>query len=200
MPLRATLVGLVFIVTALVAAISIERTRLESARTAAIVAAFRAGNAIAERDTTRLVVARSRALVAVLGDSLRLYQRSVLQLTQHADALDRALGAERSAQYQLATVIDSLHLSATARIMRDAPTEHRIAHLHLARPPYTIDAELTLPDSSSTAAPFDTLVGLDLHVVLDMRISAKPITRFGPSRSVISVQGDHAFRSKAIIG
>jgi hypothetical protein len=167
MTLRAKLVGLVLIVTAFVAAISIVRTRLESARTAAIVAEFRASNAIAERDTTRLVLARSRALAAVLGDSLRLYQRSVLQLTQHGNALDRALNVERRAQYQLATVIDSLHLSATVVLTRDAPTQHPTAHLHLRHPPYTIDAELTLPDSASTAQHSDTLVGLDLHVVLD---------------------------------
>ena len=184
MSLRARLVGLLLIVSALVAAISIERTRLQSARRAAIVAAFRTSNAIAERDTTRLVVARSRALATVLGDSLRLFQRKVLQLTQHGDALDRALGAERSGRYQLTTVIDSLHLSATARVTRDAPTEHRTSHLHLLHPPFTIDVELTLPDSSSTSAELDTLVVFDLHVVLDtlplgLRLSCGAEDQFG---------------------
>ena len=34
----------------------------------------------------------------------------------------------------------------------------------------------------------------------ELRISAKLISRFGPSRSRVSVQGDHAFRSKVISG
>ena len=54
-------------------------------------------------------------------------------------------------------------------------------------------------DSGHTAQEFYTnRTVVHLMVQMLVRISAKPITRFGPKRSVISVQGDHAFRSMPI--
>jgi hypothetical protein len=78
------------------------RREAQRLRDAARVVAIRTDSIEAARDTSRVVA------IAVLHDSLRAVQRRVIQVTQRADSLDRAIGLERVAKYQIVARIAPL--------------------------------------------------------------------------------------------
>src|SRR5205814_611398 len=81
--------------------IRIQGIRLEHQQDRTTELALQASNAIADRDTTRNVALESKAVAALLNDSLRVAEKRVVQRTQAADSLDRALNRERAASSQL---------------------------------------------------------------------------------------------------
>src|SRR4051794_32510860 len=132
----------------LVGAIVMEEKRFARQRERLREEQLRTANESAEHDTTRQVV--------IEGDSVRVYQRQVMQLEQKNDALDRQLGGERRARYAMSATIDTLRANAVAPIEGDSLSHHRTAHFAVRQEPYTIDAHVELPD------PPDTLVRLGL--------------------------------------
>ena len=140
------------LVAALILTVKVEETRLAAQRRRAAAAILAASNRSAERDTTR-DVARTNAQVAkLLGDSLHLVEKQVVQTTQMRDALDRALGRERAARYAATAVVDSLErlVAATDSVSRDA-RDVRAANFNVRQAPYTIVAEVEVPPPPDSA-------------------------------------------------
>jgi hypothetical protein len=66
--------------------------------------AHRADSTQAARDST----ASQAVLLSVAGDSVRVYQRRIVQMKQLSDSLDRALGLERAARYRVEASVSAL--------------------------------------------------------------------------------------------
>ena len=175
------------VLLAVAGALAVEERRLALERTNAITLRLQAANARAERDTTREVAIVNGTLAASLGDSLRLFERSVRQVPQQPDALDAAIGAERTANYRLAATIDSLTAAATRPSVLDRASHTRRAHFYISQPPYAVDA-----DVEQSERP-DSLVTLALQVRLDtlpltIRLTCGPADSLGVrSASVVTI-------------
>jgi hypothetical protein len=118
-------------------------------------------NADAERDTTRAVALSRKDSLRLLGDSLAMVQRLVVQRTQERDDVDKALHQVRVAKVTLEAKVDSLsvrHVASSAPVRTDSAGD-RSASFHVRREPFTADALVTLPASGPGA--------LDLSVRLD---------------------------------
>jgi hypothetical protein len=138
---------------ALAAALFVTRRQLASQRTKTVAAALTASNALAERDSTR-------TLARLSTDSLRVVEKRIVQQAQHDDSLDAALGRDRRALYALNTAIDSLRATAAAVVAVDPATTDRHATFEIREAPYTVAAQVDLPEPPDSAR-------LALHVALD---------------------------------
>ena len=145
---RGALAPLPMLVLALVAAliltVRIEEWRLAAQRRRSAAALLVTSNESAARDTTRDVALENSRVATLLGDSLRLVEKQVVQVSQKRDALDRALGRERVARYSATAVVDSLERVVAARdsLVGNTTAERRVATFHVRQEPYTIDAEV----------------------------------------------------------
>ncbi|MHB2032820.1 MAG: hypothetical protein ACYCVE_05555, partial [Gemmatimonadaceae bacterium] len=110
-----------------------------------------ASNLLAERDSTRDVASANRRAAELLGDSLRLVEKRVVQLDQRRDELDRALGGERRARYALTAVVDSLTRPAVAAAGADTAQRARRASFTVRQRPYTVAAEVEVAQPPDTA-------------------------------------------------
>lgn len=81
----------------------------------------------------------------LLGDSLRMAERLVVQGTQRANALDRALGRERRARYQMLAAVDSLSALAAGAPVANDSADVRRARFDVREAPYTIAADVAIP-------------------------------------------------------
>jgi hypothetical protein len=162
------------LVLALAAAVGVEEQRLkrEHARTAA--AALTATNLEAERDSTRTVAQTNQRLTRLIGDSMHLVQRKVVQKQLRVDALERLLAADAvSGRYALDVTVDSLRRTLSS----DTTVEDRgvrFAHFDLRHPPYTIEAAVTMPPPPDSAR-------LDLGITLAAIHLAARVTCSTPS-------------------
>lgn len=157
---------------ALCATVRIEQGRLGAERARSAQVALSLINAEAARDSTRVLVGVSEVASRLLGDSVRVYQKRIVQVTQQRDALDRAIGDERVARYALTGRVDSLE-QVVALPHRDS------AEFHVRQAPYTIDARL---DSAQLALR----VALD-PIPIEARLTcSKPDSNGIRSASVIA--------------
>jgi hypothetical protein len=126
------------LVTALVLTVRIEEWRLGAQRRRVAAAMLVVSNESAERDTTRDVATHNARVAKLLGDSLRMVEKQVVQVSQKRDALDRALGRERVARYSATAVVDSLERFVAAKdsVVRDAAREVRIARFDVREEPF----------------------------------------------------------------
>lgn len=85
-------------------------------------------------DTTRLVE------VSVLHDSLRLYERRVLQVAQESDSLDRALKRERRLKAEVSVAIAPIDMQGTSEPTVDSADVRIMAFRNIRRGPVTIDS------------------------------------------------------------
>ena len=141
------------LVAALVLTVRIEEWRLAAQRRRAAAVIVAESNRSAERDTTRDVATENARVAKLLGDSLRLVEKQVVQVAQKRDALDRALGRERVARYAATAVVDSLErvVAAADSVVRDASREVRVARFDVRQEPYTIVADVELPPPPDSA-------------------------------------------------
>jgi hypothetical protein len=153
---------------ALVLTVRIEETRLEAQRRRASAAILEEANRSAKRDTTRNVALEDARVAKLLGDSLRLVEKQVVQSVQRRDALDAALGRERAARYAAVAMVDSVERLIAAvdsalpvRDVRDS-REVRTARFDLRQEPYTIVANVTVPPPPDSAT-------------LEVKVSVDPI-------------------------
>ena len=159
---------LLTIIVLLALALRLEQRRVHDARTHAAAASLRASNIVAERDSTRDVALENAKVAALLGDSLRVVERRVLQVAQRNDALDRALRRERLARYQGSVAVDSLRRTVVAAPVAGDGGVRR-ATFRVRQAPYTVLADVEIverPDSARLAVQ----VALDpIHV--DARVT-----------------------------
>jgi hypothetical protein len=150
-------------VALVVAVVRIEEGRVASARQRATTLALEASNARAERDSTRRVGALDGRVARLLHDSLRLAERLVVQKTQRQDELDRALRRERIARFGASVTTDSLSMTSRGEVatsQADGMRSVRRASILIRQAPYTLTAEVRLPDVPDTGV-------MSVHVVLD---------------------------------
>jgi hypothetical protein len=145
---------------ALVVTVRVEERRVERERERVAALALQAANTAAERDSTRDVALTARKVARMLGDSLRIAERLVVQEAQRTDALDKALGHERRAKYALAATVDSLSRAVASAPVANDTDDVRRARFDLRRAPYTIGADVMIP------APPD-LARMEVDVTLD---------------------------------
>ena len=139
------------LVAALILVVRIEEWRLGAERRRAAAVLLSESNRSARRDTTRDVALENTRVAKLLGDSLRLFEKQVVQVSQARDALDRALGRERVARYAAPAVVDSLtRVVASDSVVRD-PHEVRAAKFDLRQEPSTIVAEVEVPPPPDSA-------------------------------------------------
>lgn len=159
-------VMIVALAGSLALAVTVEQARIASVRRHALVAALEVSNLAAQRDSTRNAAIDNRRVANVLGDSLRLAEIRVVQVTQHSDALDKALGRERVARYVDKVAVDSLR-----RVVRAMSTDLqrseaggvqtvRSAFFDIRQEPYTVAAQVDIPPPPDSAR-------IELHVAID---------------------------------
>lgn len=163
----AALIGLAL----LVGFAQIEEFRVRSAQRAVRRAALSVDSLDAVRDTAR----RLNAKALGLGDSLAVVQRRAVQVRQVADALDRALGAERAIRQQLAVRVASLEAvvraegAVTPPAAKDSDDEVRRGKFRLRQAPYSVRAEVELPREPSRGS-MKIDVALD-SIPVEVRVS-----------------------------
>lgn len=115
-------------------------------------AALVSDSSAAAADSTRAVQ------LQVAGETITVWQRRALQAAQRADSLDRALGLERAARYQIiasvtpltASVTGAVTPSAAAPVLSTAGSVHasdavRTGAFVIHQAPYHLVASVTLP-------------------------------------------------------
>lgn len=128
---------------------------------------LRADSLEAVADTNRRHVLSAKDSAKLLGDSLIIVQRRVVQVAAERDAFDRALRLERIAKGNLVTEVARLR---AGNITSTRPTTDsagvRSATFDIRRPPYTVFLGVSLPPAPSPGR-VDTL---------DVAIDRIPIT------------------------
>jgi hypothetical protein len=164
--------GLVIALSAALAlTIRVERGRVTAARQQASSVALAASNVAAERDSTRMLARATSALASMLGDSVRLYERRIVQAAGERNALDAALhaatGDAQIAKYELQATTDSLNRTVAAAQSgeaNDGRQDVRRADFVVRQPPYTLQARAEIPPPPDSAR-LSVRVALDpIHV------------------------------------
>ncbi|HEX5970489.1 MAG TPA: hypothetical protein VFY85_01100 [Gemmatimonadaceae bacterium] len=175
--LRTSWMAVAGLIVALALTVRVEEHRLDRAERRAQALALQAVNVAAERDSTRNVATTSRRIAELLGDSLRVAERLVVQGAQRADALDRALGRERKARYQMVAAVDSLSRAAANAAVVQGSDEVRRARFDVRQAPYTIDADVAIP-----APPDSARMAIDVAldaIPVDLRVGCGTPDRHG---------------------
>ena len=149
--LRQSWMAVLGLALALMLTVRVEEGRVARARGRVTELALEAANVTAERDSTRGAALTARSVARLLGDSLRIAERLVVQRAQHADALDKALGRERRAKYALAATVDSLSRVVASANVTEMNDDVRRAHFDVRQAPYTIGADVTIPAPPDSA-------------------------------------------------
>lgn len=162
--LRTSWMAVAGLLVALALTVRVEEHRLGKAERQVQALALHAVKAAAERDSTRDVAATSRKVADLLGDSLRVAERLMVQGTQRADALDRALARERKARYKMIAAVDSLSRVVASATAVQGSDDVRRARFDVRQAPYTIGADVAIP------APPDSA-----HMAIDVALDAIPV-------------------------
>lgn len=177
-------------VALVVAVVRIEEGRVARARQRMGEYALQAANTRAERDSTRRVEGLNGRVARVLGDSLRLVERLLVQRAQRRDELDRALKRERLARYAMTVRAESLAAitrGVTKVETTDTSSAMRRASFRIRQAPYTVAADVVLPRAPDTGT-MSIRVALDpMHV--EARVSCTPADGSGIRVASISATG-----------
>ena len=161
--------AMLLLVASLVTIIAIEHHRVNRERTRAAILALSVSNGIAQRDSTRRVALENQKVALLLGDTLSMFEKKVVQATQQRDALDRALRTERIARYAMVAVLSPMHRESVAAETQATATGMRRAVFNVREAPYDVHAEVEIPSLPDTAR-LSVRVRLDpLH--LNVRLS-----------------------------
>jgi hypothetical protein len=161
-PFSRSTIAIAVLSAVLVGTVAVENHRIRTLQEHSGQLALRNDSAAAAADTTRNVALEKPGIAKILGDSLKMAQHRVIQVTQNRDSIDRILGLEREAKYSLSAQLDSLQrvVAATSATTEDSATRVRRATFDVRQAPYTLVANVELP------APPDT-GKLDVTVALD---------------------------------
>jgi hypothetical protein len=173
-----------------VAVVRVEEGRLARARQQAGELALEASNARALADSTRRVDGLDTRVARVLGDSLRLMERLVVQKEQRQDELDHALRRERIARYGARVTAESLAASSRGEVAAsqvDGVGSVRRASFRIRQEPYTLSAEVGLPEAPDTGVMSVRVVLDTLH--LETRVGCAAPDANGIRAATVSVAG-----------
>jgi hypothetical protein len=166
-----SLTTITILLAALAVMLKVEESRLTTERSRAAEAMLATTNVVAARDSTRNVALENQKVVHLLGDSLKLVEKRVVQVAQRRDALDQALSRERRASYMMSVTADSLHAVATARTTAIDTSVTR-ATFAIYQPPYTIHADVVLPSRTDSAQLTVSVTTDPIH--LNARLTCSP--------------------------
>lgn len=154
--------ALAVVAAGLMSVIAVQDHRIRTLEQHSGKLALRNDSAAAAADTTRQVALENPKVAALLGDSLHLVQKRVIQVSMRNDSLDKALGLEKIARQDLAVRLESLQqvVAAGAATVQDSATGDRRASFNVRQAPYTLVANVELPSPPDTGK-------LDVHVSLD---------------------------------
>jgi hypothetical protein len=176
--------ALVLLTIALGMSAVVKERQLVKERARAAVLALAAENANAERDSTREVALENERVAGLLGDSLRMVEKRVVQLAQRSDAFDRATGRERRGSYTIEVAPAPLWGAFTVPSKVGADTGTRAARFDVRQPPYTIAADVSIPRPPDSAR-MAVRVELD-PVIADVRVGCSPADSLGIRAASIS--------------
>jgi hypothetical protein len=188
MPRATTWITVIAVLWAVAFTVRVEETRLARERERTGAALLAASNLAASRDSTRKVARTNARVARVLGDSLMLVEKRVQQVSQRADALDRALGRERLARFTAVGILDSLRRVAASAV--DTGTDiHsrgvRLATFSLRSPPYTVGADVVMPPPPDSAR-IQIQIALD-PIPIEVRVSCAAADPGGIRDATVSV-------------
>jgi len=165
----------------LVCAVGVQSWRLVRVQRSRAAHALAADTLRASRDTSRLLQIR-------LGDSLRAVQRLVVQREQASDALDRELKQQRLALAQLSVSLQQLRATVrSAAPTREDSSGTRAASFQVRQPPYTVDAQVTLPPPPG-AGSLEIQVAVD-SAQLELRLGCTAANAEGIRSAQATVTG-----------
>ena len=150
----------------------------------------RAAAASLARDSVEAARDTSRALhiEGVLGDSLLAVQRRAVQAAQRADKLDAALKMERVARERVEATVVALKASVRSETVFVAKGDSvRSARFDLRQAPYTVHAEVSLPEPPARGR-MDAGVELDT-LLLDVRVGCGAAGKEGVRPASVTVVG-----------
>ena len=139
------------LIAALAVSVIAEHQLLIRERARVATLALSLENGVAQRDSTRRVALENHRIATLLGDTLQLFERKVVQVQQHRDALDRALRTERIARYAMLATVDSFHRAPIAAEQQATRGSVRRAVFTVRDAPYEVHAEAELPADPDTA-------------------------------------------------
>lgn len=179
---RVTLLLLLSSVTLL----GIQTCRLDRAGKRADSNAARADSIAAVNDTTRVISGRAlTALQKLYGDSVRGFERRVLQLQPQKDALDRALERSTTANATLTARVRELEANATSSgSVTTTPEGDRKADFHVRQEPYTVGASVTLP--ASGPGRMAVRVALDSATIRPRLQCGQPVGGYSPASVILT--------------
>jgi hypothetical protein len=158
-----------FLTIALTLSVIVQQHQLAAERTRAADLALSLSNGIAQRDSTHRVALENQKVVSMLGDTLQLFAKKVVQAKQQRDALDHALRTERIARYAMVSMVDSLRRDSVTAPTQTIHDGVRRAVFNVRDEPYDVHAEVEMPSVPDTAR-LSVRVRLD-PVRLNVRLS-----------------------------
>ncbi len=105
--------------------------------------ALKASNLEAVHDSTRDLARENERVAKLLGDSLRAYEKLVVQQPQLTDSLEEAARMRKSAMYQLGFKLGSFFGNLTKSRRDTVP-------FHIRQVPFTIDATVSEPPAADS--------------------------------------------------
>jgi predicted nucleic acid-binding Zn ribbon protein len=143
---RYVIEALSLVVVAMALYVGYAKWQRHRAQARAADAALAADTTRAHFDTSHAATLSRQDSVKLLGDSLAIVQRLLVQRAQRQDDLDRALALQRIALVGLTAQVRQLVARSTA----SAPTTEdtsgtRRSHFDVRQTPYTLAADVTLP-------------------------------------------------------
>ena len=157
---------------ALLLALVIQQHTLNAERHRAASLALGAVNDRALHDTTHVVALENSDVAQLLGDTLAMFARQVVQARQERDAMDRALRAERVARYAMVSSVGALRRDSVVASQDSSRGDTRYALFDVRSPPYDVHAEVEIPPPPDTSR-LSVRVRMDpLHVGLRVMCGA----------------------------
>ena len=160
------------IAVVLVLALGIQQHTLNAERHRAANLALGVVNERAARDTTHVVALENTNAAHLLGDTLAMFEKRVVQARQERDAMDRALRAERIARYTMESAVRSLRRDSVGAALDTIVGETRRAAFNIRDAPYDVHAEVEMPPRPDTAR-LSVRVRMDpLHLAVRLMCAA----------------------------
>ena len=108
-------------------------------------------NERAAHDTTRTVALENTNVAHLLGDTLAMFEKRVVQARQERDAMDRALRTERIARYAMEAQVRTLQRDSVPAGQDTTLDGTRRAVFNIRDAPYDVHAEVEMPPGPDTA-------------------------------------------------
>lgn len=136
-------------------------------------------------DSIEAVNDTTREINGILADSLRFFERRVLQVELERDSLDEALDQESRVRANTEARVDSLQTVIASTEVTEDSAGVRHASFNFYEEPFTVDAQVAMPPPPSPAK-FDLNVKLD-PIPLSFRVGCRENPNTDVKRAIIGI-------------